>query len=90
MDSAFHNIAKGFGVKRGDSDDDVSEDEVERRLRIKVLIAKQKLVRKKRNLTMLKVWQGKPGKKQLLVIRCGYCKGIFQRISDYDKHMEVC
>ena len=93
MDSAFHNIAKTFGVKReyGGSDDDVaSEDEVERRLRIKVLVAKQKLAKKKRTLKMLKSWQTKPAKRQLLVIRCAYCKGIFLRISSYDKHMEVC
>ena len=89
MDSAFHNIAQQFGVKKefGESDDE--EDEVEKRLRIKVIKAKQKLAKKKRTLKMLKSWQSKPAKRQVLVIRCGQCKGIFLRISHYDKHMEV-
>ena len=91
MDSAFHNIAKSFGVKKecDDSDNDGSEDEVEKRLRIKVIKAKQKLAKKKRTLKMLKSWQSKPSKKQYLVIRCGHCKGIFLRINSYDKHIEV-
>ena len=90
MDAAFHDIANSFGIKKevGDSDD-ASEDEVEKRLRIKVIKAKQKLAKKKRTLKMLKSWQNKPAKRQILVIRCGHCKGIFLRISSYDKHMEV-
>jgi hypothetical protein len=92
MDSDFHKIAMSFGkVKKehGDSDNDGSEDEVEKRLRIKVIKAKQKLAKKKRTLKMLKSWQSKPSKKQYLVIRCGHCKGIFLRVNSYDKHIEV-
>ena len=46
MDAAFHDIANSFGIKKevGDSDD-ASEDEVEKRLRIKVIKAKQKLAK---------------------------------------------
>ena len=90
MDSAFHDIAMSFGgVKKEFDSDDNSGDEVEKRLRIKVIKAKQKLAKKKRTLKMLKSWQSKPAKKQILVIRCGHCKGVFLSISSYDKHMEV-